>query len=193
MFEVLKDIVLFRNTSLYILAFDTLSTTRSSQTTAFLIYATIRAVREDHISTQCSGIMATSSTDTPLLTRLQVTSFHWYLSKRKQIKKYLKSEPNFFLRELKNSEKKAVEKILLDNNTGGGEVMLRMIKFSCFGTWVSNGLPSCVEHILTTRTLSCALYIVGLAPPLLGRNYCVRRGLSVAQVLKRNCVSSNST
>jgi hypothetical protein len=53
MFKVLKYTVLFRNTSFYILAvlFDTPGTTRGSQTTPFLMYASTTDVREDHIST----------------------------------------------------------------------------------------------------------------------------------------------
>jgi len=53
MFKVLKYTVLFSNTSFYILTvlFYTPGTTWGSQTTAFLMHASITIVREDHTST----------------------------------------------------------------------------------------------------------------------------------------------
>jgi hypothetical protein len=44
---------------------------------------------------------------------------------------------NFYLRE----RDEGGIRILLGDNTGGGAVMLRPIKFRCVGIWISTGLP----------------------------------------------------
>ena len=53
---------------------------------------------------------------------------------------FLKRVSNFFSTEMKAQRDKCGGRILLGYNTDGGAVMLRTIRFTCFGVWDSTGL-----------------------------------------------------
>jgi hypothetical protein len=76
-------------------------------------------------------------------------------------------------------------RILLGDNTGGGAIMLRPIRFHCVDDQVSTGLPLIYLH---TRTWPCVAYNqFRLALDLPERNYCISRGVSlvVLDIVKR--------
>ena len=57
----------------------------------------------------------------------------------------------FFLVGIKAQRDQGCGRILLDENTGGGAVMLRPIKVQCFGVRISTGLPCIYKCIGDNR------------------------------------------
>jgi len=88
----------------------------------------------------------------------------------------LKRTLNFSL-ELKATSKEGGGRIRLGDNTDGGTVTLRSIRFHCAGVWISAGIPRI--YIIFNHTYTQFEH----APDLPECHYCVSPGLSVLKMI----------
>jgi hypothetical protein len=159
MFKVLKYIVLFRNTSLYILAGLThpaLHEVRKPRHFSYMLLSQLFA----NITSVHSSVLHCVRASWPH----QVQTLPYWRDCKLRIFSHTQLRENkirwkasrIFLSGIEKQRNEGGGRIMLGNNTSGGAVMRRMIRFPCFGMWVSTGLP-CVEHTLNTRTLNSDL------------------------------------
>ena len=83
-------------------------------------------------------------TDTSRLTQCQVTQFqaiNFIKAKIKLNTNIFKTPNEFFLARMTAQLDEHGLRLLLGDNKGGGEVMLRPIRFQCVGVWMSVCLP----------------------------------------------------
>jgi len=100
-------------------------------------------------------------------------------------KKLSETRSLFFLAGMKSQWHEGGRRILLGDNTDGGAIMLRPIKFHCTSDQASTGLPSIYLH---TRSWPCVAYTqFRLALDLPKHNYCISLGVSlvVLDIVKR--------
>ena len=201
MFKFLKYTVLFRNTSFYVLAvlFDTPGTTWGSQTTAFLMYASITFVREYQISIlksdtlRCVGQSCPNEVQTlPYIRDCKLRIFNRTQFKNVYKNNVFEYRAEFFLRESKSSETKALEEYCWTITQAAGRSSCgwsgsRVLE--CGFNWTLMCTSHNWPHVHSIPT--CAQF--DLRRPFQDVKYCVSRGLSAAQVLKRNCVCSKLT
>jgi len=90
--------------------------------------------------------------------------------------KFLKKRAELFLTGMKAQLDEDSRRILLGNNTGGGTVMLRPIKFQYAGFGISTGFP-CVHVYWVICIIISNLRKNRLAPIMPDRKYCISQGV----------------
>jgi hypothetical protein len=99
------------------------------------------------VTVACEACFSFTVSNTSRLTQFQACEL-LKIKKKTEITHFFKSAPNCLVAEMNEAQwDEGSGRILLDDNTGGGTIMLRPIRFQCAGVCISAGLPCIYIYI----------------------------------------------